>query len=904
MPQIIDLGKIRFSYQGAYSASVQYVQNDVVTYGANAYVYTNTTASTGSTPTNTTYWSVMTAGLQFEGTWSASASYQANDIVTFGGKSYVALQDNTNQDPTEAAYWDVIADGIHQVGAWSASTDYYYPGDVVTRGGSQYIALTYHEPTASFASDLANDDWEEFIRGTRFRGTWTADTAYLKDDIVSDGVNTHIATTDFTSNSVSFANETGGNWTEFTEGSSELPAQLNKEGYLLVTDGTNPLWTQDLVISGSANVFLNPFLAGPSAVFASETPSLNPNASAYLLEDYGLDEIPAGLTNPVAFFSIDTSNTANPAVNSEGDYAQFTVQNFSQGTNASTDIIANADIGDDETGWIDMGITSSNFLDEDFTITGPHDGYIFMSAPIGTEGDGNLVLATGSTGQQNNIVFAAGGLDSNATQMVIVPDTQVHIEIATESNSPTTGALAVAGGVGISGNANILGDVFINGSLQVSGGAFETQTLVSSAPLFTTGTGATDDSADRGFLVESKTPSSSATFEIGTLSASGGVGTVTRIGYTTLTKGITDNVATITIQEASHSILEGETVTLANLGSPYDGTHEVTAVTGTTFSYAAVGANQSPTADTDGTVVVSVPTEFIVGDRITVADSDITEFNGNRDFILSVSGDTITFDFNGSQALTSASGTVTVDTKTKYSGLVRNTTNDEWYLIANYPTLASGASRVAPSTDIDFSLAEIEYPTLNVGSIKFLNDANGSVDNILDGNINFPGNITLSGSANVLSGTFTGNPTISGNPTFSGAPVFSGQPVFTGGIRVQEMVEDVVDVSPSSNIYTLDYTTGNIFYSTGALSGNFTVNMTNVPTEGGRIITINMITTQGATGYIPGTLNINGSGVTIKWAGGVTPTPTSSSGKLDIFSFTIVRRGGVYECLASANLNF
>jgi hypothetical protein len=208
MPQIIDLGKIRFSYRGTYSASVQYVQNDVVTYGANAYVYTSTTASTGNTPTNTTYWSVMTSGLQFEGTWSASASYQTNDIVTFGGKSYVSLQDNVNYDPTQTSYWDVIADGIRQVGAWSASTDYYYPGDVVTRGGSQYIALTYHEPTASFATDLANDDWDEFIRGTRFRGTWVASTAYLKDDIVNDGVNTQIATLDFTSNSVAFANET------------------------------------------------------------------------------------------------------------------------------------------------------------------------------------------------------------------------------------------------------------------------------------------------------------------------------------------------------------------------------------------------------------------------------------------------------------------------------------------------------------------------------------------------------------------------------------------------------------------------------------------------------------------------------------------------------------------------
>ena len=811
----------------------------------------------------------MTSGLQFEGTWSASASYQTNDIVTFGGKSYVALQDNVNYDPTQTSYWDVIADGIRQVGAWSASTDYYYPGDVVTRGGSQYIALTYHEPTASFASDLANDDWDEFIRGTRFRGTWVASTAYLKDDIVSDGVNTHIATLDFTSNSVAFANETGGNWSEFTEGSSELPAQLGNENKILSTDGTDPLWVEDIDIQGA-------IISGE--LYVGDEASSWSTASAVL-------------TNPIAAFRFD--NDSEDAL-----FAQVAFTNADP--TSSTDIIVYMDNGNDSEGWMGMGIAGSNFDDTTYGITGPGDGYLFHNA-IAESGDaGNMVFATGSNGTENRIVFAAGGFDSGLEQMIIIPDEQVHIEIATESNSPTTGALRVAGGLGISGNANILGDVFINGSLQVSGGAFETQTLISSAPLFTTGTGATNDNDDRGFLAEYKGDSASAVFEIGAVSASGGLGTVVRKGYTVLTKAITDNVGTLVIQEPSHSILEGEEVVIANLGAPWDGTKTVTAVTQTTLSFAAVGGNVAQTPDTDGTIAVNIPEDFQNGDSINIADCSVASLNGQRNFVQTVSGNTLTFDFNGTQALTSASGAVSVSTKTMYAGLVRSTANDEWYLVGSYPAVASAGIYAAPSTELDVDLAGITYPTLNIGGINIIADGSPNIS----GNITFPGSLTLSGSANVLSGTFTGNPTISGNPTFSGGPVFSGQPVFTGGIRVQEMVEDVVDVSPSSNTYTLDYTTGNIFYSTGALSANFTVNMTNVPTEGGRIITINMITTQGATGYIPGTLNINGSGVTIKWAGGITPTPTSSSGKLDIFSFTIVRRGGVYECLASANLNF
>jgi hypothetical protein len=42
----------------------------------------------------------------------------------------------------------------------------------------------------------------------------------------------------------------------------------------------------------------------------------------------------------------------------------------------------------------------------------------------------------------------------------------------------------------------------------------------------------------------------------------------------------------------------------------------------------------------------------------------------------------------------------------------------------------------------------------------------------------------------------------------------------------------------------------------------------------------------------------------MKWAAGATPTGTSSSGKIDIFTLTFVRRASAYTLLGSANLNF
>ena len=98
------------------------------------------------------------------------------------------------------------------------------------------------------------------------------------------------------------------------------------------------------------------------------------------------------------------------------------------------------------------------------------------TAVAGKSGKGNLVLATSNTGSQNKLIFAAGGLADNNTQMSIDPDTSVNISIATQSTSPTTGALVVAGGLGVSGNTNIAGNVNIAGTIAFSGGGTTVQT--------------------------------------------------------------------------------------------------------------------------------------------------------------------------------------------------------------------------------------------------------------------------------------------------------------------------------------------------------------------------------------------------------------------------------------------
>jgi len=247
-----------------------------------------------------------------------------------------------------------------------------------------------------------------------------------------------------------------------------LTSQSSNANKVLITNGSVASWTD-------------------SPTFASLSPTViyvGTGASAFNLS--------AGLTSPTGIFNVTSANDS---------FGQLAVHNAS--SSSSTDIIAYANNGVDSGGWIDMGITGATFNSATYGITGGHDGYIFMSAPVGTSGSGNLVLATDNTGTQNKIVFAAGGLASANTQMVITPNANVKINISTPSTSPTTGALQVVGGVGIQGNMNVQGDVSIQGTINFaqSGTTVSTATLTVTNPMVFVGDGnSSTDLVDLGFV--------------------------------------------------------------------------------------------------------------------------------------------------------------------------------------------------------------------------------------------------------------------------------------------------------------------------------------------------------------------------------------------------------------------
>ena len=135
-------------------------------------------------------------------------------------------------------------------------------------------------------------------------------------------------------------------------------------------------------------------------------------------------------------------------------------------------------------------------------------------------------------------------------------------------------------------------------------------------------------------------------------------------------------------------------------------------------------------------------------------------------------------------------------------------------------------------------------------------------------------------------------------------PYANGVALSASDLNTDFLSENVTDYTLASNVLTMDVSVSNVAFIATAPTAAMTFNFTNAPTGNGKSVSVTIFVTQGATGYIPTTLQIAGSAQTIKWQGGTAPTPTRTAGKIDIFSFSFIRRGSAWTVLGSSLLAF
>ncbi len=101
----------------------------------------------------------------------------------------------------------------------------------------------------------------------------------------------------------------------------------------------------------------------------------------------------------------------------------------------------------------------------------------------------------------------------------------------------------------------------------------------------------------------------------------------------------------------------------------------------------------------------------------------------------------------------------------------------------------------------------------------------------------------------------------------------------------------ITSVNATASLVNYDFSTGSIWYHATA-STNYSANFTNLPTTNNQAITATIIISQGATGYSPTSVRINGVTQSIKWGGG---TYSVSTNKVDVIGFTFIRTGATWS---------
>ena len=418
-------------------------------------------------------------------------------------------------------------------------------------------------------------------------------------------------------------------------------------GYTVLINGTannNALNYSSgaLQVSGGAGFASNVYIGGNLTVSGNITTSLgninvvtvSGNSAQFFGNAAGFGALYAGINSGYVF----QPQTVFQASSNFNGYAQVNAQNINGGANASTDFIATADNGTATSGYVDMGINSSGFVGGTGNeLNYPLDGYLYVQGTTGT--NGNLLLGTGNAA---DIVFSTGGFSTtNNYQGRFKNGVGLILAQPTAAINTTSGALQVAGGVGVIGNVyagNFIGPVGTTTSANTG--------------IFTSLT-ATSNIADNG----------------------GGLTTTASTGYL-----FNDTATTLNIGSAAATVNMGSTSGTVTLNNPTIAT-SVTSGTLALFNTGLTGTLNVAGAASAINIGSASSTMTFAGTTLTGTNTTTVNLNGTSPTIATTSTGTVSL-FN-TNALTvnafgaattigigNASGTTTIQGITKHTGNV------------------------------------------------------------------------------------------------------------------------------------------------------------------------------------------------------------------------------------------
>jgi hypothetical protein len=202
------LGRIRFVWKGAWYTSALYSVDDVVRYGGRTYIciVNHTSAAEFQDDLTAANWALMSDGQEWKGDWGVNTTYKPNDVVKYGGYIYICNTGHaSNADVNiglegDLAKWDLFIEGFDYKTDWAISTRYKV-NDLVRYGATVYLCVTEHTSASTLSDGLELDlaKWEVFAKGFNWLDTWAINTRYKPNDTVRYGGQLYVCITGHTS---------------------------------------------------------------------------------------------------------------------------------------------------------------------------------------------------------------------------------------------------------------------------------------------------------------------------------------------------------------------------------------------------------------------------------------------------------------------------------------------------------------------------------------------------------------------------------------------------------------------------------------------------------------------------------------------------------------------------------
>ncbi len=223
------LGRIRFVWKDQWTAGTTYYKDDVVRLGGKTFICTVGHTAAADFYTDLDYspskWNQMGDGQEWRDEWAPSTSYSINDLVKYGGIVYIANNNHTSAATATLGLeanignWDVFSQGIDWKSAWSTSTR-YKKNDLVKYGGYTYICEIGHTSAATTTLGLEADQnkWAAFNQGIEYKNTWVTATRYKLNDVVKYGAGLWICIDDHTADAAFLTDSSANRWESFVEG--------------------------------------------------------------------------------------------------------------------------------------------------------------------------------------------------------------------------------------------------------------------------------------------------------------------------------------------------------------------------------------------------------------------------------------------------------------------------------------------------------------------------------------------------------------------------------------------------------------------------------------------------------------------------------------------------------------